>query len=1103
VRHRGRLRSYVLATVLLTGTLAGAVSVTPAAAEPAPERWSTGNQAPADAGDWVTLLTGDRVYVDDDRVAIEAAAGREGVGFSQYAMDGHQYVVPNDALRLVSAGQVDRRLFDVTGLAAGGYDDASTAVLPTIVEYTDATAGAARVRAAGAQARRLSSVDGAAVRVGKGEAASFWGQVTAGKRGMAAGVERVWLDGRREISLDVSVPQIGAPAAWDAGFDGTGVTVAVLDTGVDATHPDLAGRIVEARNFTEAADTNDLVGHGTHVASTIAGTGAASGGKYRGVAPGAGLLIGKVCPDRFCSDSAILAGMEWAAPRAQVINLSLGAQDFPGIDPLEEAVNRLSAQTGALFVIAAGNEGRDTGVSTPATADAALAVAAVDKQENLAGFSNRGPRSDGAIKPDISAPGVDIVAALAKDSDYAEVSPGYTQISGTSMATPHVAGAAALVAQQHPGWASGDLKTALMASAKPNPAIALFGQGAGRVDVARATTQAVLPSVTSLALGTQAWPAEDDVPVTRTVTYRNDGSAPVTFDVTAPATGPDGNPAPAGMFTVSPGQVTVPAGGSADVTVTADTRVPSVTGAFTGALVASAASGAVVRVPLAISKGHEVRTLTIHLIDRAGAPATDYGITVWGVDQEVLRAPYNASGTVTASLRPGFRYHIQATVVTPGEGSSTLLVNPVLTLTGDMEITLDARAGKPVSITVPNPEARGRTVSAGMVRDLPSGYLASSRVINADATKLYTADLGGTVPADAGTLISEVRGFFARPTADGTFFDSPYEYDLVWFQRGRFLSGFSRTVKESELATVVNRSHAVTDGSRRGFMHNFGFPPEGGGALSAPIMYTVPGVRTIYYMANDVRWETWWNQLSPTGQSETQEFAAPVTLRAGKRYAADWQKGPSGPTLNNRTFVWRNGNTMTFNVPPFGDQAGNTGYSLLDSGRTAFYVNGTKLAEVPTYFYDATGPVPPASSTYRLEYETDRTTGFVNSTKVSGSWTFRSAEAGTDKWHAVPISSVGFAPQLDLANTAPGATAFRLPVKLTRQPGAAPSAVRRITVEVSYDDGATWRSVPLAPTGGDSWVAHLLHPRKGSVSLRASATFADGGAVDYTVIRAY
>ena len=75
-------------------------------------------------------------------------------------------------------------------------------------------------------------------------------QGTAIARSLRPGVDRIWLDGKRELSLDVSVPRIGAPAAWQAGFDGTGVTVAVLDTGIDATHPDLAGKIVEARSFT-------------------------------------------------------------------------------------------------------------------------------------------------------------------------------------------------------------------------------------------------------------------------------------------------------------------------------------------------------------------------------------------------------------------------------------------------------------------------------------------------------------------------------------------------------------------------------------------------------------------------------------------------------------------------------------------------------------------------------------------------------------------------------------------------------------------------------------------------------------------------------------
>lgn len=181
----------------------------------------------------------------------------------------------------------------------------------------------------------------------------------------AGGVDRIWLDGRRLVSLDASVPQIGAPAAWQAGYTGRGVTVAVLDSGVDAEHPDLVGRVTDSVNFTDAADDGDLTGHGTHVASIIAGSGAALEGRYRGVAPEATLISGKVCPYEYCDDSAILAGMHWAAAekRADVVNLSLGGPDTPEIDPLEEAVNRLTAppDDATTAVMAEGSAGAGAG----------------------------------------------------------------------------------------------------------------------------------------------------------------------------------------------------------------------------------------------------------------------------------------------------------------------------------------------------------------------------------------------------------------------------------------------------------------------------------------------------------------------------------------------------------------------------------------------------------------------------------------------------------------------------------------------------------------------------------------------------------------------
>lgn len=196
---------------------------------------------------------------------------------------------------------------------------------------------------------------GAAVEADKGRA--FWREFT--RRG--AGVEGVWLDGRVTADMAESNAQIGTPEAWEAGLTGKGVTVAVLDSGVDAGHPDLAGRIAQSRSFIPGEEVADRHGHGTHVTSTVGGSGAASDGKEKGVAPGATLAVGKVLDDEgFGSESEIIAGMEWAARDvdADIVSMSLGSTEpSDGTDPMAEAVNTLSRETGALFVIAAGNTG--------------------------------------------------------------------------------------------------------------------------------------------------------------------------------------------------------------------------------------------------------------------------------------------------------------------------------------------------------------------------------------------------------------------------------------------------------------------------------------------------------------------------------------------------------------------------------------------------------------------------------------------------------------------------------------------------------------------------------------------------------------------------
>ncbi|MCL7021120.1 S8 family serine peptidase, partial [Vibrio vulnificus] len=242
--------------------------------------------------------------------------------------------------------------------------------------------------------------------------------------------------------------------------------------------------------------TADTEGHGTHVASIAAGSGDRSDGTYRGVAPGADLLIGKVLGERGGLDSWIIAGMEWAVDEgADIVNMSLGGDAGPAIDPMEDAVNQLSAGSDVLFVIAAGNDGPDEEtVGSPGIAAGALTVGAVDRDDTVGDFSSAGPvpLRDGALKPDLSAPGVEIVAAAAPGSAAeltgTPVTDGYLGLSGTSMATPHVAGAAALLRQRNPELTGAELKSTLVGSATAIDA-APARTGTGRLDLVRALDQ--------------------------------------------------------------------------------------------------------------------------------------------------------------------------------------------------------------------------------------------------------------------------------------------------------------------------------------------------------------------------------------------------------------------------------------------------------------------------------------------------------------------------------------------------------------------------------------------------------------------------------------
>src|SRR5699024_6622887 len=195
-------------------------------------------------------------------------------------------------------------------------------------------------------------------------------------------------------------------------------------------------------------------------------------------------------------------------------------------------------------------------LGSPGTADAALTVGAVDRDESLAEFSSRGPRpGDLAVKPDLTAPGVGIVAARAAGTSMGQVvDEWYTAADGTSMAAPHVAGAAALLAAQHPDWDGDQLKDALISTAATHPELTPYEQGGGRVDVARAVTQEVT-ATGSVHLGT--FHDEDTEAQTHQVSYRNTGDQEVTLDLELAVTDRAGSAPVQGGLTLSPETVTI------------------------------------------------------------------------------------------------------------------------------------------------------------------------------------------------------------------------------------------------------------------------------------------------------------------------------------------------------------------------------------------------------------------------------------------------------------------------------------------------------------------------------------------------------------------
>ncbi|MFI1018871.1 S8 family serine peptidase [Streptomyces sp. NPDC020965] len=1053
----------------------------------------------------ITLITGDRVLVDPKgRVTgHEQPEDRRGIPLRIRTHGGSTHVIPLDAQRLIATGRLDPRLFDITELNKPASRAAYRKGVKAIVGYRGPSAEPARARVRAAQdspvRATLTALNADAVTAPADGGSGLWKALTRpGRGGTAAtevGVERIWLDTVRSASLESSAGQIGAPAAWQAGYDGTGVSIAVLDTGIDAAHPDLAGRVRSERNFSDAPDAKDRQGHGTHVASTAAGTGARSDGKFKGVAPGAQLLNAKVLNDAgFGTDSGIIQGIDWAvAQGADIVNLSLGSRDTPGIDPLEAQINKVSADTGVLFAVAAGNSGPQVGtVESPGSADAAVTVGSVDDQDRLARLSSRGPRTgDGGLKPDVTAPGVGITAAAASGTGQPGDPAGYTSLDGTSMATPHAAGTAALLKQKHPGWNGARLKAALTGSAVPGAHTA-YEQGSGRISVEGALGQSVFAEPVSFDFGTQRWPRHDDKPVTRNVTYRNLGTAPVTLDLAVEAADPRGRPAPAGFFTLDTSRVTVPAGGTTSVGLTADTRAGTVDGHYSAAVIA-AGGGRTIRTVAAVDREIESYNLTLQHIKRPGSEnwATDL-LGVGGLADTLRFSPDLSAGTVTLRVPTG-EYVLELIDRNGVTKALDQMVQPKLTVVKDTTVTLDARTTKTVDITVPDSRAVPVQWDVQYLVERGAHGAGNALATGVGTDELRTAHLGPEITD--GSLRQMWQKQWMRGTTDhGALFGGPVR---------RLASGLTKHYTTDEMAKVQVGQGSSAPGKRSELVVR-GHIPGRGDWVWMPAVQPAPATRTVWLSTADhVTWDMASYHLGPDGADGwptlegTYVFPGRKTYRAGKTYREQFNTAVHSPLLTGESGVYRDGDTLQGTLSLFADGQGNPGSTpfasvdtVLRRGKTVVSRNQDPL--------DGTGSiiVPPGKGTYTLANTVTRAPDIAKAAgRIDARWTFPSETTASRT--RLPVSTVRFGAAVGLDGTAPAGRAQVVP--LTVQGAAANGNLSSLEVTASYDEGATWQKLPV--TGG---AVTLRNPAQGrAVSLRATVADKQGNRGSVTIHNAY
>jgi hypothetical protein len=634
--------------------------------------------------------------------------------------------------------------------------------------------------------------------------------------------------------------------------------------------------------------------------------------------------------------------------------------------------------------------------------------------------------------------------------------------------------------------------------------------------VPAALTTSIVSDTPVLNLGFAEFPHEDDPIVTRTITYRNLRDVATTLTLNLDVRGSDGGAPPAGMFSFDRTTLTLPAGGMATVTLTANTRVAAAFGMFSGRLLATD-GGQTVAIPVALFRERPTYRVTLKHIDRNGAPTPDYVTTLVPLDEyrdpfPFVDGKHSGSGDITLRI-PGGRYAVQTHFY---KDPTTLLLYPEFVLDATSNLTLDARDASPLTITSPTPTAKTfflRTEYQAIASwgihafGIQWNYHGESDGCPDNCRPPFYSGVLGRPASHIRSYVNEHWEDRAQMTAT----DGPALYTAAFTERGTLTTG-TKTIPVAEMS-VVRARYATLDPD-----------PAGGGNLGAGVDLpgSVPAVtafnagvkfphqRTEYYYSTeeDVRW------YSAMVLNASVSLDAPFSTYEPRRsYITRWNEPPFAPVLPNYNpevlWSYRTGDTMTVAIPILGDRQAHVVHMPLDEdtpGKLTLYRNGEKIAQSSSGNSGTLrlqSAVPAEFASYRIEADAMQP-GLRLSTRVKGVLSLHSDHVAAGETTQLPLLTVRFLPTLNERGEAVRDPAFRIPVlvsQLDRQELAV--EVNDLKIEASFDDGVSWKVVPVT-RNAEQWLAVLAHPQQGEyVSLRASVKGLSANTAEITVIRAY